>query len=140
MTTDILICSPTRTAIGTFNGSLKSIPAPALGAFVITETLKRAGLAPEKVQTVVMGQVVQAGAGMNPARQASINGGVPVNVPAMTVNRVCGSGAQAIVSAYLEIASGNIQCAIAGGMENMDQCPYRFLCTLGATVWAKARR
>ena len=124
MTTDILICSPVRTAIGTFNGMLKNTPASALGATVISETLKRANLAPDKVQSVVMGQVVQAGAGMNPARQASIKGGIPVNVPAYTVNRVCGSGAQAIVSAYLEIASGTIQCAIAGGMENMDMCPY----------------
>src|SRR5438045_9797776 len=71
-----------------------------------------------------MRHVVQAGAGMNSARQAAINGGIPVNVPALTVNRVCGSGAQAIVSAYLEVVSGNIQVAIAGGMENMDQCPY----------------
>ena len=124
MNYDILICSPTRTAIGTFNGTLKNIPAPDLGALVIKETLKRAALPAEKVQTVVMGQVVQAGAGMNPARQASINGGIPVNIPAFTVNRVCGSGAQAIVSAYLELASGNIHCAVAGGMENMDQCPY----------------
>lgn len=124
MTTEILICSPTRTAIGTFNGTLKNTSAPTLGAVVIKETLKRAALAPEKVQAVVMGHVVQAGAAMNSARQASVNGGVPVNVPAYTVNRVCGSGVQGIVSAYLEIASGNIQCAIAGGMENMDLCPY----------------
>jgi len=124
MNPDILICSPTRTAIGGFNGTLKTTPATTLGAAVIKETLKRAGLAPEAVQTVVMGQVVQAGAGMNPARQAAIHGGIPVDVPAYTVNRVCGSGIQAIVSAYLEIASGNIQCAIAGGMENMDMCPY----------------
>ncbi len=124
MTTDILICSPVRTAIGTFNGTLKNTSAPTLGAVTVAETLKRAALAPDLVQAVVMGQVVQAGAGMNPARQAAIHGGVPVNVPAYTVNRVCGSGAQAIVSAYLEIMSGNIQCAIAGGMENMDQCPF----------------
>lgn len=124
MTTEIVLCSPTRTAIGTFDGSLKTIPAPQLGATVIRETLKRAKLSADKVQSVVMGQVIQAGAGMNPARQAAINGGVPVQVPAFTVNRVCGSGAQAIVSAYLEIVSGNIQCAVAGGMENMDQCPY----------------
>lgn len=124
MSTQILICFPTRTAIGKFDGSLKAIPAPQLGAAVIHETLKRANLSSDKVQAVVMGQVVQAGAGMNPARQAAIAGGVPVQVPAFTVNRVCGSGAQAIVSAYLEIVSGNIQCAVAGGMENMDQCPY----------------
>jgi acetyl-CoA C-acetyltransferase len=124
MPTDIFICSPLRTAIGTFDGSLKTIAATQLGATVIRETLKRAALPPEIVQAVVMGQVVQAGAGMNPARQAAINGGIPVQVPAFTVNRVCGSGAQAIVSAYLEIASGNSQCAVAGGMENMDLCPY----------------
>jgi len=124
MTIDVFICSPLRTAIGTFDGSLKTIPATQLGAAVIRETLKRAALPPEIVQAVVMGQVVQAGAGMNPARQAAIGGGIPVQVPAFTVNRVCGSGAQAIVSAYLEIASGNIQCAVAGGMENMDLCPY----------------
>jgi acetyl-CoA C-acetyltransferase len=124
MTTDVFICAPVRTAMGTFGGSLKTVPAPQLGATVIRETTNRAQLAPEAVETVVMGQVVQAGAGMNPARQAAIGGGIPVSVPALTVNRVCGSGAQAIVSAYLEIATGNIQCAIAGGMENMDQCPY----------------
>ncbi len=122
--TQVYICAPTRTAIGTFNGMLKNTPATALGAAVIKETMNRAGLDPKQVEEVVMGNVVQAGAGMNPARQAAIYGGVPVNVPAFTVNRVCGSGVQAIVSAYLEIISGNIQCAIAGGMENMDCCPY----------------
>jgi len=124
MATDIFICTPLRTAIGTFDGSLKTIPAAELGATVIRETLKRTALPPETVEAVVMGQVVQAGAGMNPARQAAIKGGIPLQVPAFTVNRVCGSGAQAIVSAYLEIAGGNIQCAVAGGMENMDLCPY----------------
>jgi acetyl-CoA C-acetyltransferase len=124
MTTNVFIYAPVRTAIGTFGGALKTIPAPQLGATVIREALKRSNLSGDKVQAIVMGQVVQAGAGMNPARQAAINGGVSVHVPAYTVNRVCGSGAQAIVSAYLEIVSGNIQCAIAGGMENMDMCPY----------------
>ncbi|CDZ79159.1 Acetyl-CoA acetyltransferase [Legionella massiliensis] len=122
--TDILICSPTRTAIGTFNGTLKETPATLLGATVISETLRRAKLAPDEVQAVVMGHVVQAGTGMNSARQAAVKSGIPVNVPAYTVNRVCGSGAQAVVSAYLEVISGNISCAIAGGMENMDLCPY----------------
>jgi acetyl-CoA C-acetyltransferase len=124
MTTEIVLCSPTRTAIGTFDGSLKTVPAPDLGAAVIKEILKHAKLAADKVESVIMGHVVQAGTGMNPARQAAINGGVPVQVPAFTVNRVCGSGAQSIVSAYLEILSGNISCAVAGGMENMDQCPF----------------
>ncbi len=84
-----------------------------------------------------MGQVVQAGAGMNPAQQVAIGGGIPVSAPAYTVNRVCGSGAQAIVSAYLEIVSGNIQCAVAGGMDNMDFCPY--LLPSGDIAWAMAR-
>jgi acetyl-CoA C-acetyltransferase len=124
MATDIFICAPVRTAIGTFGGSLKNIAATQLGSIVIQETLKRTRLPLDAIQAVVMGQVIQAGAGMNPARQAAIGGGIPTQVPAFTVNRVCGSGAQAIVSAYLEIASGNMQCAIAGGMENMDLCPY----------------
>ena len=113
-----------RTAIGTYGGSLKSVAATQLGATVIRESLARAGLSPEKVQTVVMGQVLQAGARMNPARQAAVHAGIPVEVPAMTVNRVCGSGAQAIASAALEIWTGNLECAVAGGMENMDQAPY----------------
>ena len=121
---EIVLCAPVRTAIGTYGGTLKSIPAPDLGAAVIRETLKRAGLAADKVQTVVMGHVVQAGAKMNSARQAARGAGVPVAAPAMTVNRVCGSGAQAIVSAALEIMVGNIQCAVAGGMDNMDMAPY----------------
>jgi acetyl-CoA C-acetyltransferase len=121
---DVVLCNPVRTAIGTYGGTLKNIPAPDLGAAAIRETLKRASLAPEKIETVVMGQVVQAGAKMNPARQAAIGAGIPVSAPAMTVNRVCGSGAQAIVSAALEIISGNANCAVAGGMENMDMAPY----------------
>jgi acetyl-CoA C-acetyltransferase len=95
-----------------------------LGAAVIRETLKRANLAADKVQTLVMGNVIQAGVKMNPARQAGIAAGLPVSVPALTVNRVCGSGAQGIVSAALEIAAGMIDCAIGGGMENMDRAPY----------------
>jgi acetyl-CoA C-acetyltransferase len=121
---EVVLCHPVRTAIGTYGGALKNIPAPELGAAAIRETLKRASLAPDKVETVVMGQVVQAGAKMNPARQAAIGAGVPVSAPAMTVNRVCGSGAQAVVSAALEVLAGNVQCAIAGGMENMDMAPY----------------
>lgn len=121
---DVVLCNPVRTAIGTYGGSLKEMPAPELGAAVIRETLKRAGLAPDKVQSVVMGNVIQAGVKMNPARQAAIGGGVPVEVPALTVNRVCGSGAQGVVSAALEIWSGMIECAIGGGMENMDRAPY----------------
>jgi acetyl-CoA C-acetyltransferase len=123
-TADIVLCSPVRTAIGAFNGSLKTIPAADLGATVVRETLKRSGLDAATIGSIVMGNVIQAGNKMNPARQASIGGGVPVSVPAMTVNRVCGSGAQAIVTAAQQIAAGEVDAAIAGGMENMDRAPY----------------
>src|SRR6202521_1244045 len=121
---DVILCHPVRTAIGTYNGALKGTPATELGAAVVRETLRRSGLDPTKVGSVVMGNVIQAGNRMNPARQTALNGGVPVAVPAMTVNRVCGSGAQAIASAAQEIWLGHINVAIAGGMENMDQAPY----------------
>lgn len=121
---EIVLCAPVRTPIGTFGGALKDTPATTLGAAVVRETLRRADLQPEAVDSVVLGQVIQAGARMNPARQAAIGGGVPVHVPALTVNRVCGSGAQAIASAALEVAAGYAKAAVAGGMENMDLSPY----------------
>jgi acetyl-CoA C-acetyltransferase len=121
---EIVICNPVRTAIGTFGGSLKDTPAPDLGAAAIRGTLQRSRLGADQVETVVMGNVIQAGTKMNPARQAAISGGLPVGVPALTVNRVCGSGAQAIATAALEILAGYASCAVAGGMENMDQAPY----------------
>lgn len=123
-TPDIVLCAPVRTPIGSYGGSLKETPASALGAAVIRETLHRSGLGAQAVDTVVMGHVIQAGTRMNPARQAAIGGGLPVQVPALTVNRVCGSGAQAIATAALEIAAGYAAAAVAGGMENMDQAPY----------------
>jgi acetyl-CoA C-acetyltransferase len=121
---EIILCHPVRTAIGAYNGSLKSVPATELGAVVVRETLRRAGIDADEIGSVVMGNVIQAGNRMNPARQASIDGGVPVSVPAMTVNRVCGSGAQAIVTAAQEIRTGDIDAVVAGGMENMDRAPY----------------
>jgi acetyl-CoA C-acetyltransferase len=121
---EVVLCHPVRTAIGTYNGTLKATPATELGSAVVRETLRRSGLDPARIGSVVMGNVIQAGNRMNPARQAAINGGVPVAVPAMTVNRVCGSGAQAIASAAQEIWLGHVDAAIAGGMENMDQAPY----------------
>jgi len=120
----IVLCHPVRTAIGTYGGSLKEIAAPDLGAVAIRETLARSGLPATAIETLVMGNVIQAGVKMNPARQAGIAAGLPVEVPALSVNRVCGSGAQAVVSAALEIQAGLIDCAIAGGMENMDRAPY----------------
>lgn len=125
-TPHVVICSPVRTAIGTFGGALKNIPAPALGAVVLRESVRRAGIAAADVNTVVMGQVVQAGAKMNPSRQAALGADLPIGIPAMTVNRVCGSGVQAVVSAYLEVLAGNASCALAGGMENMDMAPYLY--------------
>ncbi|MEW5704146.1 MAG: acetyl-CoA C-acetyltransferase [Pseudomonadota bacterium] len=121
---DVVLCSPVRTAIGTYNGSLKAIPATELGATVLRETLKRAKLDPAKLDAVIFGNVLQAGNKMNPARQAAMHGGVPIGVPAMTVNRVCGSGAQAIASAAQEVWLGFADAAIAGGIENMDAAPY----------------
>ncbi|CAM3953118.1 Acetyl-CoA acetyltransferase [Bordetella tumbae] len=121
---EIVLCAPVRTPIGTYGGALKDTPAPALGAAVVRETLSRSGLAADKVDAVVLGNVIQAGVKMNPARQAAIGGGLPVQVPALTVNRVCGSGAQAIATGALEILAGYANAVIAGGMENMDQAPY----------------
>ncbi len=120
----VVLSAPVRTAIGTFGGSLKGTPATELGATAIRAILQRTKLDHAKVETVVMGNVIQAGNKMNPARQAAINGGLPVEVPAMTVNRVCGSGAQAIASAAMEVTLGFVDCAIAGGMENMDRAPF----------------
>jgi acetyl-CoA C-acetyltransferase len=121
---EVVLCHPVRTAIGTYNGTLKTTPATELGRAVVRETLRRSGLDPARIGSVVMGNVIQAGNRMNPARQAAVNAGIPVAVPAQTVNRVCGSGAQAIASAAQEIWLGFGDAAIAGGMENMDAAPY----------------
>jgi acetyl-CoA C-acetyltransferase len=120
----VVFAEPVRTAIGTFGGTLVDVPATALGAVVIGAAVARAHLQADQIETVVMGNVVQAGNKMNPARQAAIHAGLPVSTPALTVNRVCGSGAQAIISAAQEIQLGNIHVAVAGGMENMDLAPY----------------
>jgi acetyl-CoA C-acetyltransferase len=124
MSREILLVQPVRTAIGAYNGALKGAPATDLGAVVVRETLARSGVDPSRIGGVILGNVIQAGNRMNPARQAAIGGGLPVSVPALTVNRVCGSGAQAIVNAAQEIQLGLHDAAIAGGMENMDRAPY----------------
>jgi len=123
-TTEVVLCHPVRTAIGAYNGSLKGVTAPDLGAVVVRETVARSGIDAARVDSVVLGNVIQAGNRMNPARQAAIHGGLPVSVPAMTINRVCGSGAQAIATAAQAIWLGQDQVAVAGGMENMDRAPY----------------
>ncbi|MFP4304386.1 MAG: thiolase family protein [Rhodosalinus sp.] len=123
-TPEIVLCTPLRTPVGRFGGTLASVPATELGRQAVAAVLDRSGLAPERVDAAIMGNVIQAGAGMNPARQAALNGGLPESAPAMTVNRVCGSGAQAIASAAMEVALGHADCVLAGGMESMDQGPY----------------
>ncbi|QUN30892.1 thiolase family protein [Cupriavidus sp. KK10] len=121
---DVVLCQPVRTAIGAYNGSLKAVPAADIGAAAIRATVARAGIDPGEVGSVVFGNVIQAGNRMNPARQAAIGAGLPVSVPAMTVNRVCGSGAQAIATAADEVRLGYVDIAVAGGTENMDRAPY----------------
>jgi acetyl-CoA C-acetyltransferase len=119
-----VIVAATRTAIGKFGGSLAKTPAPELGAVVIKELLKRAKLAPEQVDEVILGQVLAAGSGQNPARQALIKAGLPVAVPAMTINKVCGSGLKAVMLAAQAIANGDAEVVIAGGQENMSLAPH----------------
>ncbi len=119
-----MIISAVRTPIGRFNGSFNSFSAPKLGSLVIAESLKRAGVSPEIVDEVIMGNVITAGLGQNPARQASHYGGVPDKVPALTINKVCGSGLKAVMLAANSIKAGESQTIVAGGMENMTNAPY----------------
>ncbi len=121
---EVYILSAVRTAIGNFLGSLSTIPAPKLGAIVIKEALKRAGVKPEEVDEVIMGQVVQAGVGQAPARQAMIYAGLPENVNAFTVNKVCGSGLKSVMIGATAIKASEADVIVAGGMENMSLCPY----------------
>lgn len=124
MSQEIVIVSAVRTAVGSFQGSLKDVPATKLGEIVIKEVLKRASIQPDQVSEVIMGNVLQAGLGQNPARQASINAGLPESVPAMTINKVCGSGLKSIQLAYQAIYAGDAEIVVAGGMENMSRAPY----------------
>ncbi len=121
---EVVLLSACRTPIGAFGGSLKDVSAPRLGAIVIREALSRAGVAGADLGDVLMGCVLQAGAGMNVARQAALEAGVPQEVPAMTINRVCGSGLQAVVSAAQAIRAGDYDVAVAGGTESMSNAPY----------------
>ncbi|HHW03679.1 MAG TPA: acetyl-CoA C-acetyltransferase [Thermoanaerobacterales bacterium] len=123
MTTPVIL-SAVRTAIGTFGGSLKDISAIELGRTVLVESIKRAKIEPAMVDEVIMGNVLQTGQGQNPARQAAVKAGIPVEVPAMTVNMVCGSGLRAVSLAQNLIKTGEAEIIVAGGMENMSQAPY----------------
>ena len=121
---EVVIVSAVRTAIGTFGGSLKDVPAAELGAIVIKEAVSKAGIKPELVEEVVMGNVIQAGQGQNVARQAAIKAGLPVEIPSMTINKVCGSGLRSVALAAQMIKAGDCDVVVAGGMENMSAAPY----------------
>lgn len=120
----VVIASAVRTPIGSFGGKLKDVSAADLGTLVIKEALNRAGVKPEQVDEVVMGHVLQAGQGQNTARQSSVNAGIPVEVPAFTINKVCGSGLRAVSLAAQMIKAGDADIIVAGGAENMSRAPY----------------
>ncbi|MDF2532849.1 MAG: acetyl-CoA acetyltransferase [Clostridia bacterium] len=121
---DVYILGACRTAIGSYGGSFKDVPAVKLGETVIKEALRRANITPDMVDEVIMGNVLQAGLGQNPARQAAIGAGIPIEKPAMTINKVCGSGLKAVNLAAQLIMLGDDECVVAGGMENMSLAPY----------------
>ena len=127
MSKKVVIASACRTAIGTMGGSLSKTPAAELGAIVIKEDVKRAGIAPEQVDQVYMGCVIQAGLGQNVARQATIKAGLPIEVPAVTMNVVCGSGLNCVNQAAQMILAGDADIVVAGGMENMSMAPYAMM-------------
>src|SRR5918996_1953364 len=119
-----VIVSAVRTPTGKFLGVLKGFTAPELGAMVVREAVCRARIDPAIVDECIMGNVVSAGLGQNPARQAALKGGLPDHVAALTINKVCGSGLKAVMLAHQAIAAGDIDIAVAGGMESMSNCPY----------------
>ncbi len=121
---DVVIVAATRTAVGSFQGSLATVPAVELGATVIRALLEQTGVTPAQVDEVILGQVLTAGAGQNPARQAAVKAGLPHEVPALTLNKVCGSGLKAVQLAVQAIRCGDAEIVIAGGMENMSLAPY----------------
>jgi len=121
---EIVISTPLRTAIGTYGGALKDTPATDLGATVGKEVLSRSGIEGEQVDQIIVGNILSAGQGMNPGRQVGMKTGLPVTTPGLTLNRMCGSGLQAIISAAQEIALGDADVVMAGGIENMDRAPF----------------
>jgi acetyl-CoA C-acetyltransferase len=122
--TQAVIVGACRTPIGRFLGALKSVPATDLGALVVREAVRRAGVRPEQVGEVIMGNVLAAGLGQNPARQAALKGGLPVTVPALTINKVCGSGLKAVCLAAQAVRLGDQEVVVAGGMESMSNAPF----------------
>src|SRR5262245_62425240 len=120
----IAILSAVRTPVGSFLGKLSGLPAPALGSAAIRGALERAGVAPGEIEQVIMGNVLQAGEGQAPARQASLGAGIPDSVPCITIHKVCGSGMRAVMDAANAIQAGEYELAVAGGMESMSNAPY----------------
>lgn len=121
---DAFLVSGARTPIGKFQGGFLDLPAPKLGALAVAEAIKRAQVRPDLIDEVIMGCVLQAGLGQNPARQAALHGGLPNTISAVTVNKVCGSGLQAVMQAAQAIRAGDAEIVVAGGMENMSRAPY----------------
>src|SRR3990172_4717203 len=124
MSNEVVILSGCRTPIGSFGGSLKDTPAPELGALVVREAVARAGVRPDQIDEVILGCILQAGLGMNVARQAALKAGLPQTVPAHTVNKVCGSGLKAVMLATQAIKAGDAELVVAGGTENMSRAPF----------------
>ena len=122
--TSVYIVSAARTPVGSFQGAFAEVPAPRLGAAAIKEAVARSGVKPESIDEVIMGNVLTAGLGQAPARQAMIYAGLPTSVPAMTINKVCGSGLKAVMLAADNIRLGNTEIAVAGGQENMTLAPH----------------
>src|SRR2546428_13976321 len=136
MTNDQLIpviLSACRTPIGKYLGGLSSLPGPRLGALVIREAMRRAGVPDSAVDEVIMGNVLQGGEGQAPARQAAIHAGLPGTIPAMTINKVCGSGLKAVMLAAQAIKAGDAQCVVAGGVAPMSDAPH-YVCGLRARL------
>src|SRR5207248_4963030 len=124
MPDDIVIVSAARTPVGAFNGAFANLPAHELGKIAIQEALKRAGVEGARVSEVIMGQILTAGQGQNPARQASINAGIPVETPAWGVNQLCGSGLRSVALGYQAIVNGDSEIVVAGGQESMSVAPH----------------
>jgi acetyl-CoA C-acetyltransferase len=136
---DVVIVAAARTAIGNFMGSLATIPANVLGAKVIQGLLRKSGVQPEQIDEVILGQVLTAGTGQNPARTAALNAGLPIEVPCLNINKVCGSGLKAVHLAYQSIRDGDNRIVIAGGQENMSLAPHLLLGSRRGTTMGDAR-
>ena len=136
---DVVIVAAARTAIGNFMGSLSTIPANVLGAKVIQSLLQKTGVKPEQIDEVILGQVLTAGTGQNPARTAALNAGLPIEVPCLNINKVCGSGLKAVHLAYQSIRDGDNRIVIAGGQESMSLSPHLLMGSRRGTTMGDAK-